>query len=109
MLDTRDGRPFYHLVLLSGPPGLGKTTLAHLLARHAGYQVIETNSRQVSPFDLRPCLHNLSVHDPWSNNAERALVVTEHLHTSMHLGQVTLLTGIRLSPWSSLFISKIAI
>ncbi|TPP39745.1 Chromosome transmission fidelity protein 18 [Fasciola gigantica] len=43
-LDPRDGLPRYRLVLLTGCPGLGKTTLAHLLAQHAGYQVIEINA-----------------------------------------------------------------
>ena len=33
--------------MLSGPPGLGKTTLAHIIAKHAGYNVVEINARLV--------------------------------------------------------------
>lgn len=32
------------LLLLAGPPGLGKTTLAHVCARQAGYEVVEINA-----------------------------------------------------------------
>uniref|UniRef100_A0A6P4F1G0 Chromosome transmission fidelity protein 18 homolog n=1 Tax=Drosophila rhopaloa TaxID=1041015 RepID=A0A6P4F1G0_DRORH len=38
------GRPMQKVALLCGPPGLGKTTLAHTIARHAGYNVREINA-----------------------------------------------------------------
>ena len=37
-------RPQPRVLLLSGAAGLGKTTLAHVLARHAGYATIEVNA-----------------------------------------------------------------
>ncbi|RMX48371.1 hypothetical protein pdam_00016308 [Pocillopora damicornis] len=38
------GRPVHKVALLCGPPGLGKTTLSHVIARHAGYNVVEMNA-----------------------------------------------------------------
>ena len=38
-------RPNRKILLVHGQPGLGKTTLAHVIAQTAGYSVIEINAR----------------------------------------------------------------
>ncbi|KAK9456656.1 P-loop containing nucleoside triphosphate hydrolase protein [Dipodascopsis uninucleata] len=37
-------RPYKKILLLHGSPGLGKTTVAHVAARQAGYDVLEINA-----------------------------------------------------------------
>lgn len=52
-------RCFKKIAVLCGPPGLGKTTLAHTIARHAGYSVREINaSDDRSPECFRLALQN---------------------------------------------------
>ncbi|KAF9227797.1 hypothetical protein BS17DRAFT_726296 [Gyrodon lividus] len=56
-------RPREKLLLISGPPGLGKTTLAHVIAAQAGYEVMEINasdarSAQVIDDRIRPALES---------------------------------------------------
>ena len=37
-------RPRFKIALLCGAPGLGKTTLAHVIAQQAGYDIVEVNA-----------------------------------------------------------------
>ncbi|AEO61954.1 hypothetical protein MYCTH_2312776 [Thermothelomyces thermophilus ATCC 42464] len=39
-----DGMGGYRAIIISGPPGIGKTTAAHLVAKLEGYDVLESNA-----------------------------------------------------------------
>ena len=41
---AEEEKPHRKILLLTGPPGLGKTTLAHVCAKQAGYEVQEINA-----------------------------------------------------------------
>ncbi|EFX80623.1 hypothetical protein DAPPUDRAFT_318220 [Daphnia pulex] len=41
---TNDDGAFFKAALLSGPPGIGKTTTAHLAAKELGYDLVEMNA-----------------------------------------------------------------
>ena len=42
--ENADEKPHRKILMLTGPPGLGKTTLAHVCAKQAGYEVQEINA-----------------------------------------------------------------
>ena len=41
-----DGKGVFRAALLHGPPGVGKTTAAHLIAKLEGYDVVESNASE---------------------------------------------------------------
>ncbi|KAL8919332.1 MAG: hypothetical protein Q9208_006831 [Pyrenodesmia sp. 3 TL-2023] len=43
-LPGKDGSGIYRAVIIYGPPGIGKTTAAHLAARLEGFDVVESNA-----------------------------------------------------------------
>ena len=42
--EEEDDKRHRKILLLTGPPGLGKTTLAHVCAQQAGYEIMEINA-----------------------------------------------------------------
>ena len=81
----RRGEPLEH-VLLHGPPGLGKTTLAHIIAREMGVNVQSTSGPALErPGDLMGILSNLEEGDVLFIDEVHRLprVVEEFLYPAM--------------------------
>uniref|UniRef100_A0A0R3S534 AAA domain-containing protein n=1 Tax=Elaeophora elaphi TaxID=1147741 RepID=A0A0R3S534_9BILA len=52
-------RPLHKVVLLAGPAGTGKTTLATIVAQHAGYRVVSLNaSDERNTVDFEKCFED---------------------------------------------------
>ena len=43
-LPGKDGSGTFRAVIIHGPPGIGKTTAAHVVAKAEGYDIVETNA-----------------------------------------------------------------
>jgi len=43
-LEDKDASEFKRTIILAGPPGTGKSTLAHVVAEHCGYKPFEVNA-----------------------------------------------------------------
>jgi replication factor C subunit 1 len=66
LLPGADGSGKYRAIIIHGPPGIGKTTAAHLAAKLEGYDVIESNasdtrSKKLVESGLSEVLNNSSL------------------------------------------------
>ncbi|RUP44404.1 hypothetical protein BC936DRAFT_149509 [Jimgerdemannia flammicorona] len=74
-------RPDKKILLLTGPPGFGKTTLAHVIAKQAGYHVLEINASddrtgEVVKSKVKAAIEMQAlVNDPSAPDAERGRVL----------------------------------
>ncbi|CAD5311748.1 unnamed protein product [Arabidopsis thaliana] len=73
------GPPEQKILLLCGAPGLGKTTLAHIAAKHCGYRVVEINAsdeRSASAIETR-ILDVVQMNSVTADSRPKCLVIDE--------------------------------
>ena len=87
--------PLEH-VLFHGPPGLGKTTLAHVIATESGYKIIHTSGPSLErPADMVGLLSNLNFGDVLFIDEIHRISkgVEEYMYSAMEDFKVDLFTG----------------
>ncbi len=92
---TRRGEPLDHAIFY-GPPGLGKTTIAHIIARHMGGTLRPTSGLVLNHAgDLAAILTNLQAHDVLFIDEIHRLpgAVEEALYPAMEDFQIDLVIG----------------
>lgn len=86
-----DGSGVFRACLISGPPGIGKTSAAHLVAHNLGFDVLEKNasdvrSKSLLNSNLKSVLSNTSVvgffknhQQPTSDNDRRFCIIMDEV------------------------------
>jgi replication factor C subunit 1 len=67
--DNDDKSGTYRAVLISGPPGIGKTSAAHLVGDSLGYSIVEFNAsdtRSKKSLDVSCEVNSCVVRSVWS-------------------------------------------
>ncbi|AAS50789.1 ABR019Cp [Eremothecium gossypii ATCC 10895] len=86
-------RPQKRILLLHGPPGIGKTSVAHVLARQAGYAVMELNaSDERGGTRLREKVRNCLFNDTF--NSQPVCLVADEIDGSAENGLIRTLVDI---------------
>ncbi|KAF8388367.1 hypothetical protein HHK36_027033 [Tetracentron sinense] len=65
------------VLLLCGPPGLGKTTLAHIAAKHCGYRVINASDDRSSSTIEAKILDVVQMNSVMADSKPKCLVIDE--------------------------------
>ncbi|KAI4934978.1 hypothetical protein J4E86_011420 [Alternaria arbusti] len=75
-LAGKDGSGNFRAIMLHGPPGIGKTTAAHLVAKLEGYDIVERNasdtrSKKLIEDGLRGVLSTNSLHGYFAGDGKK--------------------------------------
>lgn len=89
------GRPVKKILLIHGAPGVGKTTLAHVMARQAGYDVMEINaSDERSGPQVRAKLENSLQNERVTSTGKPVCIVADEVEGAAENGFIRTLISL---------------